>query len=168
MKRSQAAPASMPNRPELSDTPIKLCNEISRLFRHRLREREDNDPLFSEHGARLILSFLATKDGVTQRELVCATHLRAPTVSVILRRMEEADIVKREADAHDQRAIRVFLTEKGREVDRRNIERIKTLDGEILCVLSEQENEQLMILLRKIRDQFLTLTDSTEGREEAK
>jgi len=161
MKRYNAVSAP-PKRAELSDTPIKFCHEISRLFRQRLREKGDNEAVLSQHGARLTLSFLAIRDGVTQRDLVQATHLRAPTVSVILKHFEEDGLVERRSDVKDRRAVRVFLTKKGRALDRRNIAHIREVDDEVLSVLSREENEQLMLLLTKLRDRLIDLQESTE------
>ena len=36
-----SSPPRPPERVELSDNPVKLCNEISRLFRARIRETVD-------------------------------------------------------------------------------------------------------------------------------
>ena len=38
MKNKERLPVVLPCRPELKDTPVKLCNEISRLFHARMRE----------------------------------------------------------------------------------------------------------------------------------
>ena len=46
-------------RKELSDNPVKLCNEISRIFRARMRENCDIDGVMSQPGARLVMSLLA-------------------------------------------------------------------------------------------------------------
>jgi len=124
-KTEKIIPASPPPRVELSDNPVKLCNEIARLFRGKMREREDAEGVMTQPGAHLVLAFLASGDGTTQLELVHSTHLKAPTVSVILKKMEEEGIVRRECDKNDGRAVRVFLTEHGREIDREHIKLIK-------------------------------------------
>lgn len=147
-------PVSPPPRPELSDTPIKFCNEISRLFRGRLRAMDDGGAM-SQPGAHLVLSWLAINDGICQRELVAATHLRPPTVSVLLRDMETEGLVERKGDPDDQRAVRVYLTEKGRKRDRENIQKIHALDEVGLRGLSEDEIQALMVLLTRIRDNLL-------------
>jgi len=163
MKKSMLAPP--PDRVELSKTPIRLCNEISRLCRAHLRDRREPDSVFAKTGARLTLSYLAAGDGVTQLDLVRATHLRAPTVSVMLRRFEEEGIVERRPDKTDGRAMRVYLTEKGREIDHRNIAQIRRMDEEVLCVLTEEENQELMRLLGKIRDRFLEVNEAEKETE---
>ena len=75
-------------RKELSDNPVKLCNEIGRLFRNRMRALDGQEGVMSQPGAHLVLSMLAIHDGINQLELVRATHLKPPTVSVIVKSME--------------------------------------------------------------------------------
>ena len=149
------APAPPPERVELSDNPVKLCNEISRLFRARMRETVDADGVMTQPGAHLVLSFLAVKDGITQLELVNATHLRAPSVSAILKKMAEEGIVRRERDEQDARAVRIYLTEHGRAIDREHIKHIKALDAEALSGLDEAQKQTLMALLSVVRDNLI-------------
>ena len=155
MKRRKEMPAPPPARKELSDTPIKFCNEISRLFRMQMRQNDTSEGVMSQPGAHLVLSMLAVCDGITQLELVKATHLRPPTVSVILQKMEAEGLVERKSDEHDRRAVRVTLTEAGRVLDRKNIEMIRALDSVALCDLSEDEIAALMVILPKIRNNLL-------------
>jgi len=155
MKRRKEMPAPPPTRKELSDTPIKFCNEISRLFRMQMRQNDTSEGVMSQPGAHLVLSMLAVCDGITQLELVKATHLRPPTVSVILQKMEAEGLVERKSDEHDRRAVRVTLTEAGRALDRKNIEMIRALDSVVLCDLSEDEIAALMVILPKIRNNLL-------------
>ncbi len=154
-KTDKIIPASPPQRAELSDNPVKLCSEISRLFRAKMREVEDTDGVMTQPGAHLVLAFLAAGDGTTQLELVRSTHLKAPTVSVILKKMEEEGIVRRECDKCDGRAVRVFLTNHGREIDKKHIKLIKSVDANALSGLNESECETLMRLLTKIRNNFI-------------
>ena len=155
MERKNDLPAAPPPRKELSDTPIKLCNEISRLFRFRMREQEGQEGVMSQPGAHLVLSVLAIHDGIHQRELVRLTHLRPPTVSVILQRMEAEGLVESRSDPDDGRARLVSLSAVGRALDQRNLEKIRKLDALALEGLSDEEIDQLMALLPKIRNNLL-------------
>ncbi len=148
-------PAPPPKRAELSDNPVKLCNEISRIFRARMREECDIDGVMSQPGARLVLSFLAISDGVSQRELVERTHLRAPTVSLIVKKMTDEGIAELRADESDARVKRVYITEHGRQTDRERISDIKNMDSVALRDISDEESETLMRLLSKIRSNLL-------------
>lgn len=157
MKQRKEMPAPPPPRKELSDNPVKLCNEIARLFRWKMRERECGEGVMSQPGAHLVLSVLAIHDGIHQLELVRQTHLRPPTVSVILKKMEAEGLVVRKSDPDDLRAIRVYLTDAGRALDRENIERIRKLDSLAMQELNQEEIDVLMGLLPKIRNALLTL-----------
>lgn len=154
--------APLPARKELSNTPIKLCNEIGRLFRGRIREMDGPDGVMSQPGAHLVLAVLAVEDGRHQLELVEQTHLRAPTISLILKKMEAEGIVERKGDEEDRRGKRVYLTERGREIDRRQLARVRALDSIALQGISEEEIALLMAGLLKIRDNLLAV----EPREE--
>ena len=148
-------PISPPLRKELSDTPLKLCNEISRLFRAEFRANDGNEGVMTQHGAHLVLSTLAMNDGINQLELVNKTHLSAPTVSVIVKRMEAEGIVERRSNPSDNRSYCVFLTHIGREMDRANIENIKKIDAIAHRDISPEEFETLMRILPKIRNNLI-------------
>lgn len=158
MSKKCAPEAFMPQplpRAELSDTPIKLCNEISRIFRCKMRESGDGEGVMSQQGARLVLALLVISDGRSQRELAEITHLRPPTVSIILKRMADEGMVEIKSSEKDMRVKYVYLTEYGREADRQNIEKIKAVDADGLRGLTAEEVETLMHLLCKIRDNLL-------------
>ena len=155
-------PVSPPHRAELSDNPVKLCNEISRLFRAEMRRIEDTDGVMTQPGAHLVLAFLAAGDGTTQLELVRSTHLKAPTISLILKKMEDEGIVRRETDKNDGRAVRVFLTEHGKSIDREHIKLIKSVDAHALSGISSDECDTLMHLLTKIRNNLITSKEANE------
>ncbi|MBQ9783130.1 MAG: MarR family transcriptional regulator [Clostridia bacterium] len=128
-----------------------------------MRERDSGEGVMSQPGAHLVLSVLAIHDGIHQLELVQQTHLRPPTVSVILKKMEAEGLVERRSDPDDLRAMRVYLTDAGRVLDKENIERIRKLDALAMQDLSQEEIDVLMRLLPKIRNTLLTL-----GAEEEK
>ena len=148
-------PVPPPARKELSDNPVKLCCEISRIFHTKIRENCDIDGVMSQPGARLILSLLAIEDGVNQRELVSKTHLRAPTVSVIIKKMLDEGMVELRADEKDMRVKKVYLTEYGRQTDRESIQKIKSMDALGLRGITDEEQRTLMELLGKIRKNLL-------------
>ena len=165
MEKKVELPVSPPPRKDLSDNPIKFCNEISRLFRAKMRESDNPEGIMSQPGAHLVLSMLAIRDGINQLELVNTTHLRPPTVSVILKNMESEGLVERRSDPSDMRSMRVYLTEAGRALDRDNIERIKKLDKSALEGLTESEIATLMEILPKIRNNLLKQEQKSDKEE---
>lgn len=145
-----------PERKELREQPQapRMIIEISRLLRFRVR-REDDGGVMSGSTARLVMNHLAVRDHLNQLELVKLTRLKAPTVSVLLRRMEQEGYVHREPDEKDRRAVRVSLTEKGREFDRRRLSSITTNDHLAMRGIGAEEEAELMELLTRIRDNLL-------------
>ena len=139
-------------------TPPMLVNEIARLFHARMR-RYDLSGVMSQDSARLIMRALAHADGVSQLGLCDATHLKAPTVSVTLKRMEEEGLVERRQDPMDQRVTRVYLTESGKAHNRRVCERLHGLDAELMQGFCEEETELLRKLLIRMRDNILPAQD---------
>jgi DNA-binding MarR family transcriptional regulator len=67
----------------------------------------------------VLLSLLAREPGITQITIVARTASDPNTVAAILRLLEKRGLVRREAHARDRRARCVFLTAKGRRMQRR-------------------------------------------------
>ncbi|MBQ7920997.1 MAG: winged helix-turn-helix transcriptional regulator [Clostridia bacterium] len=157
------------NPPEMEDdalnkdkpTPMMVLNEISRIMGARIRSK-DIEGVTLQKSARLLLCELAHKDDRTQLELVKATHLKAPTISVVLQKLEKEGIVSRKSDEYDLRATRVSLTQKGRDIDTQIRKTIHEEDKIAMEVLSETEYETLMKILCKIRDHLV----EDESKEE--
>ena len=156
MSTEKILPPPFPERKELREQPQapRMIMEISRLLRFRVRRGED-DGVMSGSTARLVLSHLAVRDNINQLELVRLTRLKAPTVSVLLRRMEREGYVCRAEDTQDRRAVRVSLTEKGREYDRRHLSGIISNDHLAMLGIGAEEEAVLMALLTRIRDNLL-------------
>ena len=142
-----------PEREELRELPQapRMIMEISRMLRFRARQGE-TEGIMTQNTARLVLSHLAIRDSVNQLELVKLTRLKAPTVSVLLRRMEAEGYVKRVPDTADGRAMRVLLTEQGRAFDREHLSRISNNDQTAMRGISPEEEAILTDLLTRIRN----------------
>ncbi len=145
----------LPPRAELRDMPLspRLVMEISRLLRARMQREECG--VMAQSTARLVMAHLAVSGSLGQLEIVGLTHLKPPTVSTLLRRMENEGYVTRVADDKDKRAIRVTLSDKGRAFDREQLHRLSTNDHQALKGLSPDEQKTLEALLLRVRDNLL-------------
>ena len=139
-------------KPPEHETPPMLINEISRLFAAKMRENEGE---MQQESVRLIIISLAHQQGVTQLELVRRTHLSPPTVSVTLKRLEALGYISRVTDSIDQRAVRVYLTEKGEQMNMTSLQNVKRIDSILMKDITEQEKEILLGLLRRMRHNIL-------------
>ena len=71
--------------------------------------------------------------------------------------------MERRFNPDDRREIRVSLTPKGADVDRSIMETLKSTDEAGLKGLSSEEQEMLMSLLFRIRDNLIYVTDEKKG-----
>ena len=137
-----------------AQNPMSVIGEISRMMNNRLLLGEDKNSLFQKT-SRLLMLELAKKDGVTQLELVKATHLKAPTISVTLQKLEKDGFVERRTDSYDLRSMRVFLSEKGKNYNQYIVKKVRREENLILDCLTEAESRQLMKLLLKLKENIL-------------
>ncbi len=142
-------------------TPAMLIGHISRVQRCTLRSRE-SDPIMTQNSSRAILFCLSREEGITQLELSHRAGLKPPTVSVVLKHLEEEGYVVRVADDDDKRAARVYLSDKGHALERENSERFEAVDNEMMAGFSSEETALLRSMLLRIRDNL----ESSKGREE--
>ena len=142
-----------PEREEMRDLPRapRMIMEISHLLRHRVR-RDEADGVMSQYTARLLLSHLAVKGSASQLELAELLHLAKPTVSILLRRMEDEGYVERCRDEADRRVMRVTLSQKGKQFDKERLARICCNDHTAMQGFSEEEQAQLLSFLERIRE----------------
>ncbi len=138
---------------------LALIHDVSRITHDRLHSELPE----LQRSCRLIMMHLAHNDNVTQLDLVHATHLKPPTVSVSLQKMELNGLVSRRSDDNDLRVTRVSLTEKGCELDRSIIEKIQARERELEACLTEDEKATLIRLLEKLHK---NLTQGDESLEE--
>ncbi|MDR1754872.1 MAG: MarR family transcriptional regulator [Eubacterium sp.] len=134
---------------KLKETVVSLINDVSRLFESQMRFEMSKNGMKTSY--RHLLQPLATKDGVTQLDLVKISRLKAPTVSTTLRNMQQDGLVSRETDKDDARATRVFLTDKGKEIDKKMRNSKTKVEKQFLTCLSLEEQAQLLSLLKKMK-----------------
>ena len=107
-------------------TAADLINEIARLYKLRVRIEAEN--LGVKNAYRALLSTLYIKDGGTQLSLAEKTGMKAPTISITLRKMEKEGLVDRIVDESDLRKTHVYLTEKGKKTTEKLNEGIETVN----------------------------------------
>lgn len=140
--------------------PSMLINEISKLFHDRMRI--NSEKLGFQNGYRQVLMTLARGDGITQLDIADATHLKAPTVSITLKQMEKEGLVTRVTDEKDMRKTRVYLLDKGQELDDKLREKIHEMEEIMLHGFDKEEEQQLLGYLKRIRDNIIDAEEIAE------
>lgn len=101
-------------------------------------------------GQEALLMELWDHDGRTQADLAESLGVEPPTVTKMLQRMETSDLVDRRPDATDRRAIRVYLTPKGRRLKGRVDKLWAELGSRAFEGLSERQQSSLRSLLNAV------------------
>ncbi|MBQ7321972.1 MAG: MarR family transcriptional regulator [Clostridia bacterium] len=151
MEKRENSPHTAPQGRGKPTAPM-LINHISRMFDERMRSLLPAGHPMTQNSCRFIMGHLSHHDGITQQELVSNTNMKAPTISVALRTLEEEGWVKREQDPGDLRSVRVYLTEEGRRVDEEFREKLRKTDQLLMQGISEEEEETLIRLLLAVRE----------------
>jgi len=99
-----------------------------------------------------LLDSVARAPGCGLQELADGLGLTAPTVSVGMRRLEQAGLLERQADPADGRAIRLFLSARGQALQQEahtfRLDKMRRL----LAGLAPEEQETLLALLERAVD----------------
>lgn len=103
-------------------------------------------------GQRRILSILAEKGSMTQRELMELVEVRSGSLSEILAKIEDQGFIARTQNEQDKRNVDISLTEEGKA----HAESLKANHAEMVAGLfsglSEEEKQQLLVLMEKLRN----------------
>jgi len=93
------------------------------------------------------------RDGRSVADLGSAVDLDSGTLSPLLRRLEQAGLIRRVRSTHDERVVHIFVTDRGRELEPRAAAvraRVEAATG-----LSADEFVQLRSMLHRLRSTVL-------------
>ena len=126
----------------------RLLSVFGRLRRLAL----DQNPLADSGvtGPQLaLLDWIAASPGRGIQEIATGLGLTAPTVSVGVRRLEEAGLLERQPDPHDGRALRLSLSAQGQSLQGRAHAFRREKMRHVLAGLTTEETATLMALLER-------------------
>ena len=130
-----------------------LFNDISRLFDGRVRHETERAGF--PQGYRRIVFHLSHNESLTLNELVKLTHMKAPSISVQLQKMEQEKLITKTADEKDLRKSYISLTEKGRECEKFFISKCQETEKIMFENFTEKEMEMLKGFLKRITNNLI-------------
>lgn len=126
-----------------------LLNDVARLLRTTYDRRVKS--LGLTRSQWWVVTHLFRAQGVTQSELAEALEIEKPTLGRLLDRLEAKGWVRREHDAKDRRAWRVYLTDAVEPA----MKTMRTVAGELrrdaMAGLSAEERERFVDLLIAVK-----------------
>jgi DNA-binding MarR family transcriptional regulator len=124
----------------MSNAHRQAADKLHSASIHVLRRVAREDPASGLSAARLsALSVLVFGGPRTLGELAAAEQVRPPTMTNIVRGLEQAGLVRRESDPSDGRIVRARATAKGERILQRARERRIASLGDGLAALSPDE-----------------------------
>lgn len=132
-----------------------VLHETARLWRTELDRRLR--PLGLSQAKWRMLLHIACSEDCSQAELAARLGVEAPTVVGLLDRLAADDLVERRESLHDRRSKTVHLREGGRALVKPITEMAENLSAELLAGLSAEELATSTAVLKKIRNQLLSL-----------
>ena len=134
----------------------ELLAQVSQAY----RTLSDNfmDRIGMHRAQASLLCQLFVNNGLTQSEIAEQLSVQGATITNILQRMEEAGLVTRQRDNEDNRLVRVYLTEAGRQKERAITEQFLKLEGTIFEGINENDRMRMRSLFQQILQNMTTKT----------
>lgn len=117
-------------------------------------QRKRMDALLTDYGLHvgqeMLLMNVAEADGCTQNEIAECLGIQPATVTRMLQRVERSGLIERRKDPDDNRVTRVYLTEAGRQQERRLNDLWTTVEGDLVNGMTSAEQALLRRLLMQM------------------
>ncbi|BAW03403.1 MarR family winged helix-turn-helix transcriptional regulator [Nocardia seriolae] len=143
-------------RPDVDTSPMEIFGRLSRLG--RIVDRELTDFFRTQGLERWEFDVLATlrrsgnESGLSAGALNKAAMITSGAITNRIDRLTAKGWAERVPDAHDRRAIRVHLTDTGRDLIDRILPLHMANEQRLLAALSPTDRETLIPLLRKFSE----------------
>src|SRR2546428_8185640 len=125
-----------------------LLTQLTQAYRGLLDALMDRIGL---HRAQVnVLCRLFAQDGMTQSEIAEQLSVQGATITNMLQRMEEAGLVTRRRDPDDNRLVRVYLTDLGREKEHSITEQFMKVEQTVFEGISQQDRTMLRRAFKQI------------------
>lgn len=138
-----------------------ILNDVARLLRKVYDRRVRS--LGLTRSQWWVVTHLYRSEGVTQSELADILELERASLGRLLDRLEAKGWVRREADANDRRAKRVYLTAQVEEPMRTMRSIAAGVRGDALSGLSPAQQERFVDTLLRIKGNLMGLEDGGGG-----
>ena len=136
-----------------------VLHDTARLISKRYDQRAKS--LGLTRAQTQLLAYLLYHEGINQARLADLLEIEPISLARLLDRMEQAGWVERRPDPKDRRAWLLYTTEKLKPVFTKMVEIGKEVRAEALAGLSEEERDQILGMLLRVRRNL-----SEKGREE--
>ena len=101
-------------------------------------------------GQPKVLDYLKDHDGASQKEIAAGCLIEAGSLTSILNRMEEKDLIERKMLNGNRRTFHIFMTESGKKNQKLVEETFEKIEETALNNVSEEEQKVFMEIFLRI------------------
>ena len=127
-----------------------MIKQINNVYEKDLNERLRKIGITSSQCAVLDYLFHTSRDEVSQRDVERHLNLKNPTVTGLLKRLDEKGYILCVPNANDKRKKNIYLTEKAYDIQRRMENDRRKLDKELTRGMTKREIAALRKNLEKL------------------
>lgn len=118
-------------------------------------------------GQPKLFFILENHEGYSQKELAEKIYVKAATMTIMLNRLEAANLIERRPDLNDQRVLRIYLTEQGKKVHSEVKEVLKEIESECFHNFTEEERLLLHKLFLQMRENLMMACGENPNEQSA-
>ncbi len=126
-----------------------LFGEVSR--KHGMKVHNAVSKLGVGRGMPPVLGYMVENNGCKQSEISRLNRVTPATVTVMLQTLEKNGFIIRKTDEADQRCIRIYITDKGRDAALKGRKAAEKTDRELFSCLSAEERQEFLRILLKLK-----------------
>jgi DNA-binding MarR family transcriptional regulator len=97
-----------------------------------------------------VLRAIGLNPGLRQGVLADVLYIKWPSMTKLISSLELRRLIKREIPSHNRRSIELHLTDEGKALVEQYEPVFKQTESDIFSMLSDEEYQQLEVLLRKV------------------
>lgn len=127
-----------------------MIKQVNNVYEKDLNERLRMIGITASQCAVLDFLFHTSKEEVSQRDVERALNLKNPTVTGLLKRLDEKGYILCVPNANDKRKKNIYLTEKAYDIQRRMENDRRKLDRELTRGMTKREVAALRKNLEKL------------------
>lgn len=131
---------------------ICKLHAFNRLHGSEVRQIMESEGLY--FGQLPILEIVSEKGRCTQKEIVEALKVSAPSVAVSVKRLVKHGFLIKNNDEKDQRATLVSISDKGQEVAKACRQKFNELDARMFADFTESDMKHFHMLIEKLNQQL--------------
>ncbi len=127
-----------------------LSMSVHAMFHRRLLDSLKCRQLTA--GQPKVLDYLQDHNGATQKEIAAACHIEPGSLTAVLNRMEQKNMIQRRMLGGNRRSLHVFLTPSGRRDQEAVRDAFLRLEEQVFQGIAEEDREVFMRIFQRIYD----------------